>query len=49
MGNSKVNIGREPHKYGVKIPKSVKEAYAIDSENGDTMRADAIREEMKKI
>ena len=37
------------HKYGVKIPKSVKEAYSIDNENNDTMWADAIREEMKKI
>ena len=37
------------HKYGVRIPKSVKEAYAIDNENGDSMWADAIREEMRKI
>ena len=33
----------------MKIPKSVKEAYSIDNENNDTMWADAIREEMKKI
>ena len=37
------------HKYGIRIPKSVKEAYSIDNENGDTMWADAVREEMKKI
>ena len=37
------------HKYGIRIPKSVKEAYTIDQESGDTMWTDAIREKMKKI
>lgn len=37
------------HKYGIKIPKSVKEAYAIDMENGDKYWTNAIKEEMEKI
>ena len=49
IGKLKSKYWERTHKYGVKIPKSVKEAYAIDSENGDTMWTDAIREEMKKI
>ena len=37
------------HKYGIKIPKSVKEAIAIDKENGNTLWWDAIRKEMKNV
>ena len=37
------------HKYGIQIPKSVKEATAIDKENGDTLWMDAIRKEMIAI
>ena len=37
------------HKYGIRIPKSVKEAYAIDMENGDKYWINAIKEEMEKI
>ena len=37
------------HKYGIKIPKSAKEAYTIDKENGNTYWADAIKTEMIKI
>ncbi|CAJ1933595.1 unnamed protein product [Cylindrotheca closterium] len=35
------------HKYGIRIPKSVKEAIQIDRENGDTLWQDAIKMEMK--
>ncbi|CAJ1962216.1 unnamed protein product [Cylindrotheca closterium] len=35
------------HKYGIRIPKSVKEAIQIDQENGDTLWQDAIKMEMK--
>lgn len=35
------------HKYGLRIPKSIKEAQEIDAENGDTMWMDAVRLEMK--
>lgn len=34
------------HKYGIKIPHSIKEAIAIDQENGNTLWQDAIRMEM---
>ena len=37
------------HKYGIQIPKSVEEAYAIDVSNGDRLWSNAIRDEMGKI
>ena len=37
------------HKYGIKMPKSAKEAYALDKENGDTLWSDGIEEEKKKV
>ncbi len=37
------------HKYGIKIPKSVKEAIEIDRENGNTLWWDAICKEMKNV
>jgi len=37
------------HKYGIRIPKSVKEAFQIDKEEGNTYWTDAIHEEMEKI
>jgi hypothetical protein len=37
------------HKYGIQVPKSIKEAHEIDKENKDTKWRDAIFEEMKKI
>ena len=33
---------KRTHKFGVEIPKSVAEAYALDKKNGDTLWADAI-------
>ena len=35
------------HKYGIRVPKNVKEAERIDAENGDTQWRDAIAMEMK--
>ena len=35
------------HKYGIRVPKSVKEAQAIDRANGNTLWQDAINLEMK--
>ena len=35
------------HKYGIRVPKNVKEAKRIDTENGDTLWQDAITMEMK--
>ena len=37
------------HKFGLKVPKSVTEAIAIDRENGDTLWWDAICKEMKNV
>ena len=43
------NIGREHNKYGTRVPKTVKEVLQIDKEEGNTMWADAIEKEIKKI
>lgn len=37
------------HKYGIRIPKSVREAIKVDLENGDTLWQDAIRKEMDNV
>jgi len=37
------------HKYGIRIPNSVKEAYEIDKENGNNYWGEAIEKEMKQI
>jgi hypothetical protein len=37
------------HQFGIRIPKSVKEALAIDRENGDDFWWEAIRKEMRNV
>ena len=37
------------HKYGIKIPETVQEVYAIDAENGDTYWAEVIKDKIEKI
>ncbi|KAI2502045.1 Reverse transcriptase (RNA-dependent DNA polymerase) [Fragilaria crotonensis] len=37
------------HKYGVRVPKNVKEAMEIDKENGNSLWMDAIRLEMNNV
>ena len=37
------------HKFGIRMPKTVQEAYDLDKENKNTVWRDAIRQEMKKI
>ena len=37
------------HKFGIRIPKSVKEAKQLDQENGDTQWWDAICKEMQNV
>ena len=37
------------HKYGIRLPKSIKEAEEIDKENGNHLWRDAIRLEMKNV
>jgi len=37
------------HKYGIRIPKSIKDAIRIDAENGNTLWWDAIMMEMRNV
>ena len=37
------------HKFGIRIPKTIKEALALDAENGDTQWWDAICKEMRNV
>jgi hypothetical protein len=37
------------HKYGIRIPKNIKEATEIDKENGNTLWMDAINLEMQNV
>ena len=37
------------HKYGIRIPKSVREAIQIDISNGNTLWWDALLKEMKNV
>jgi hypothetical protein len=37
------------HKYGIRIPKNIKEVIEIDRENGNTLWMDAIKLEMAKV
>jgi hypothetical protein len=40
---------KRTHKFGVEVPKTVKEALALDRKNGNTLWADAITKEMKEV
>ena len=40
---------KRTHKYGIKVPKTVKQAYELDCINGNTLWADAIAKEMKNV
>jgi hypothetical protein len=37
------------HKFGIEVPKTVKEALALDRKNGNTLWADSIAKEMKEV
>ena len=39
----------KPNKYGVRVPKTVKEAVEIDQENGNTLWWEPIMHEMKNV
>ena len=49
LSKLKSKYWQRTHKYGIELPKSVKEAYAIDKRNKNTLWRDAIEMEMKKI
>ena len=40
---------KKTHKYGIELPKTVKEAYALDDANGNTFWTDAIAKELKNV
>ncbi|KAG7369945.1 reverse transcriptase RNA-dependent DNA polymerase [Nitzschia inconspicua] len=40
---------KRTHKYGIRIPKTVKEAFEIDRENGDNRWAESIQKEMNAV
>ena len=40
---------RMTHKFGIRAPKSINEALAIDKENGNTLRYTAIQKEIKNV
>lgn len=37
------------HKYGIRVPKTVEEAYQLDEDNGNTYWRDAIKKEMTNV
>ncbi len=40
---------KQTHKFGIELPKTVKEALELDKKNGNTFWADTIAKEMKDI
>jgi hypothetical protein len=40
---------KKMHKFGIEVPRSVAEAYALDKKNGNTLWADSIAKEMKNV
>ena len=46
----KASISKEPqYKFGVRVPRTVKEALKIDKENGDNQWGDALKTEVGQI
>ena len=40
---------KKRHKFGIKLPRSVAEAYALDKKNNNSLCADLIAKEMKNV
>ena len=40
---------KKTHKFGIEVPRSVAEAYALNKKNGNTLWADSIAKEMKNV
>ena len=49
LSKVKSKYWQRTHKYGIRIPKSVEEAYKIDEENNNKLWTIGIQEEMKKV
>ena len=45
----KSRVKSESHKFGIKIPRTIQEAYALDAANGNTLWRDAINKEMENL
>ena len=45
----KARILKTTHKYGIKIPRNIEEAYQLDKENGNTFWRDAVKKEMYEV
>ena len=44
-----VRCHKRTHKFGIKLPTSVKDTYALDKKNGNTFWADAILKDVKNV
>ena len=42
-------VRQTTHKYGVEVPRSIKESFDIDAKNGNTLWKDALEKEMKNL
>ncbi len=42
-------LSQRTHKFGIEVPKTVKEAFDLDRKNGNTLWADAIAKETKEV
>jgi hypothetical protein len=40
---------KKTHKFGIEVPRSIAEAYALDKKNGNTLWADSIAKEMMNV
>jgi hypothetical protein len=49
LAKVKAKYWQRTHKFGIQIPKLVKQVQAIDKENGNTLWWDAIPKEMKNV
>jgi hypothetical protein len=49
LSKTKSKYWQRTHKFGLRIPKTVAQAQAIDAENGDTLWWDAIMKEMQNV
>ena len=49
LAKVKSKYWQRTHKYGIKIPKSVKEAYKLDEENGKKVWTNVIKEEINRV
>ena len=49
ISKPKSKYWQRTHTYGINIPKSVKEAYKFDEENGNKIRIYGIKEELNKV